>query len=184
MCRADARQHQHGRQQRPEFAHDYNYHRRAEIICRADLRQSQNRLPDDEKTQRQRHEQKHRQQPHARAGDFLPDARTDHVSRHAGFSQNDPQRNQGKRAQPLHGEQKQEQLPAQKIRVGFGQRRATKQLRVRQREGFGQIPAHKGSVELRPRLVKKVFPPVGRDELPLVQEIQAARQRSPTPLSF
>ena len=155
--RAHARQHQHRRQQRPQFAHHHNHHRRAEIIRRADFRQRGNRLADDQKSQRQRHKEKHRQQRHAGAGDFLPDARTDHIPRRPGFSQDDAQRDERKRRQPLHRQQKQEQLPPQQIRVGFRQLRPAKQLRVRQVKRLGQIFPHKPSVGLVPGPGQKSF---------------------------
>jgi hypothetical protein len=69
--RADTRQHQKRRQQRPQFAHHHdNNHCRTEITGGAVFCQNRNRLTDDQKSQRQRHKEKHRQQRHARPRDF------------------------------------------------------------------------------------------------------------------
>ena len=92
--------------------------------------------------------------------DFLPDAGTDDIFRHAGFSQNDADGDKRKRAESPHRQQEQEQLPPQKIRVRFGQRRAAKHLRVRQLERRGQISAHGGSVaqDYPAKNIRLVFP--------------------------
>ena len=159
MCRPHPRQHQHRRQQRPQFAHHHNHHGRAEIIRRAHPRQGGHRLADDEESQGGGNEQEHRQQRHAGTGDFLPDARPHHVSRHVVFFQHDPQRDQRKRAQPLDREQQQEQFPAQQVGVGFGQGGPAKHLRVRQFKRLGQIPAHAASVEHYAIRSKRFFLP-------------------------
>ena len=145
--RADARQHQKRRQQRTEFAHNDNHHRRTEITGRAVFCQRRNRLPDHEKSQSQRQKEKHRHQRHARAGDFVSDARTDDIFRHAGFCQDDAERDERKRAEPLDRQQEKEEFSPEKIGVGLGQRHAAKHLRVRQLECLCQISAHDSNVK-------------------------------------
>jgi hypothetical protein len=89
----------------------------------------------------------------------MPDARLHDAARRAGFFQDDAERDQRKRGQPVERQQKEEQLAAEKIRVGFGQGRATKQLHVRQFKRLCQISAHEFSLAQRHSL-KKVFPSV------------------------
>ncbi len=62
------------------------------------------------------------------------------------FLQNDAERDERKRAQPLHRQQEEEQFPPETIRVGFGQRGTPEQLRVRQLKCLCQISAHASSV--------------------------------------
>ena len=100
---ADAREHEHGCEQRAEFTHDDNDHRRAEIIRRPDFRQRGNGLADDEKSQRKRDEEKHRQQRNAGAINFVTHARLHDAARETEFIKNDAERDECKRAQTLHG---------------------------------------------------------------------------------
>ena len=101
---ADARQHQHRREQWAEFAHDDDHHRRTEVIRRADFFQRGNGLADNKKTQRQRDEYEHRHQRHAGAGNFLPDARLDDGAGDVEFIEHHAEGDERKRAEALNGQ--------------------------------------------------------------------------------
>ena len=104
--RADARQHQHRRQQRAEFAHDDDDHRIAKKIGLAGFGQHGNGLPDDDKSQSQRDENKQRHQRRTRTGNLRPHLRLHHAARDGKLFNHDPKRDERERAQPLNGEQR------------------------------------------------------------------------------
>ncbi len=70
---SNSRKDHQSREQRTEFAHDDDDHHGSEIVDCSQSRRPRNGLPDYQKPQRRREEQKHWHQPEARAGDFVKD---------------------------------------------------------------------------------------------------------------
>jgi hypothetical protein len=94
-------------------------------------------LTDDHQAEGAGHEQEHRQQPRAGARKLAPQQRPDDLDRGVVFANEDPERDERKRAEPLNGSQPGEQRPADALRQNLRRQPPPAQSRAGFRKRLG-----------------------------------------------
>ena len=105
--RTGAGQHDERGQERAKFTHHDRDHDRAEKLGGADARDDRDHLPNDNQAESRRDEQDHGQQTQTRAGELGADEWMNDVGSETELSDHDPERDERKRPESLHGEDEQ-----------------------------------------------------------------------------